>query len=99
MSFSTRKEDGYSIHHEYSKAITEADISCVSAIMNYILEDGNPFEYEKKSCQTLKLIFLPVCQDVLCDVNLIGQMFTTKCLKWTMRTQNHFFRKIICLTN
>lgn len=48
MSFSTRKEDGYSIHHEYSKAITEADISCVSAIMNYILEDGNPFEYEKK---------------------------------------------------
>ena len=48
MSFSTGEEDEYSIHHEYSKAITEADINCVSAIMNYILERGNLFEYEKK---------------------------------------------------
>ena len=48
MSFSTEEKDEYSIHHEYSKAITEVDINCVSAIMNYILEHGNPFEYEKK---------------------------------------------------
>ena len=48
MSFSTGEEDEYSIHHEYSKAITKADINCVSAIMNYILERGNLFEYEKK---------------------------------------------------
>ena len=55
MSFSTRKENEYSIHHEYSKTIKEADTSCVSAIMNYILEDGNPFEYEKKELAGLKI--------------------------------------------
>ena len=49
MSFSAGEEDKYSLHHEYSKAITEADTSCVSAITNYILECGNPFEYEKKN--------------------------------------------------
>ena len=45
--FSTGEEDEYSIHQEYSKMITKTDINCVSAIMNYIRERGNPFEYEK----------------------------------------------------
>ena len=37
VSVSIGEEDEYSIHQGYCKAITEADINCFSAIMNYIL--------------------------------------------------------------
>ena len=32
-----------------------------------------------------------------CDVNLVGQMSETKFSKWTIETENYFFRKIVCL--
>ena len=41
--------------------------------------------------------FIPVCQDVRCDVNLVGHMSDTKCLKWTeyFSQKNFLFNKII----
>ena len=41
---SLNEEDEYSLHHEFSKSITEADENCVSLVIDYILKRCNPFE-------------------------------------------------------
>ena len=35
----------------------------------------------------LLTIFFTVCQDVRCDVNLVGHMSDTKFLEWTVQTE------------
>ena len=31
------EEDDYSLHHEFSKAITDTDTHCISPVINYIM--------------------------------------------------------------
>ena len=38
------KEDDYSLHHEFSATITEADEECVEQIVNHIAVWNNPFD-------------------------------------------------------
>ena len=46
---SVNENDEYSLHHEFSKSITEADETCVSQITEYIRERFNPFSTEGES--------------------------------------------------
>jgi len=43
------ENDEYSLHHEFSKSITEGDETCVNQIIEYIEERFNPFETAKES--------------------------------------------------
>ena len=42
-------DDEYSLHHEYSPSVTEADQENISLLVDYILERGNPFNTDKPS--------------------------------------------------
>ena len=40
------EDDEYSLHHEFSNSITEADDKCIRLIFDYISNCGNPFKTE-----------------------------------------------------
>lgn len=67
--------------------------------MNLTFVYQNPIILNLLKIVTLKFpmqalnIFLPICQDVWCDRNLVGHMCNTKFLKSTIQTQNYFFEK------
>ena len=41
------ENDEYTLRHEFSPSLTEADEQCVSLLMEYILQRGNPFNVGK----------------------------------------------------
>ena len=37
-------EDKYSLHHEFSKSITDTDVHSVNLVIDHISQRGNPFK-------------------------------------------------------
>ena len=50
---SLNEESEYSLHHEFSDAITETDEICVNQLAEYISKYGNPFSTENYDIQNL----------------------------------------------
>ena len=46
-------EDEYSLHHEFSQRITDADEDCIKKIIDYILPRGHPFNIIKRGVQNI----------------------------------------------
>ena len=41
------EDDEYTLHHEFSRSLTEIDTRCIAFIMGYLLQRRNPFDVDK----------------------------------------------------
>ena len=86
---SVDENDEYSLHHEFSKSITEADETCVSQIIEYIRERFNPFETEEES-GIVNIV-------AKTQVSTESSDFLTQCLEMGEATYREFYQSWLVL--